>query len=79
MKKYVIIDNKGDTFEEVLDTDDRETAIAMADADWERFTKREQKHRQEFYLGYTDFDEDGCVDYDTMEIIKDYLQEWKDA
>lgn len=75
MRKYVIIynNNKGDEFKQVLHTDDRETATAMADAFWCRLTRNDWKNCRDFFLGYSEFDEEGCVIFDTMEVVR----KWK--
>lgn len=69
MKWYLIDDAihaRCQIFEHELKAQTKEEAIAEAKAEWNCLTTREQKDRDEFYIGYADVDEDGCVDYDSM-------------
>ena len=68
-KKWYLIDDctasKAQVFEEEL-SDDKEMAIRLATAEWNRLSQRDQKIRGAFYIGYAASDEYGCVDYNTM-------------
>lgn len=70
MEKWYLVDDcessKAACFEEVLSAETQEDAITEARLVWDRLTLHDQRDRDEFFVGYADTDEDGCLDYDTM-------------
>lgn len=69
--KYAIIDQtKGDWFEDVFNTE--ADAIARADYEWGIMAKSDKERREGYYVASCEVDEDGCVDYDTVQPIKVY-------
>lgn len=70
MKKYAVIDIKGDQFEDLFDTEAE--AIASAETQWDHLTENEKNHREFFAVMYGDLDEDDCFDLSTASIIKAY-------
>ena len=70
--KYAVIDQtKGDWFEEVFDTEAE--AVSRADYEWHNMTDRDKSRRIEFYVASCSVDEYGCVNYDTIQLIKEYV------
>ena len=69
LKKWWLVDDcmgaKSQIFEKEL-SNDKEMAIRLATAEWNRLSQRDQKIMGAFYIGYAASDEDGCVDYNTM-------------
>lgn len=73
MKKWYLIDDclasKGQVFESVLDCNTQKKAFDLAVREWESLSAHDQQDRDDFYIGFADVDEDGCVDYETMTSI----------
>ena len=70
--KYAIIDQTtGDWFESVFDRE--EDAISQADYEWAIMSKHEKKRITAFFVASCELDEDGAVDYETIEPIKEYM------
>lgn len=75
MKKYFVIMNKGDEFEEEFER--VEDAIIEAEYSFAHLTENEKKGYSGFYILATenlDIEEDGYMDGD---VVKDFLEEWK--
>ena len=72
MKKYAVIDMlPGDWFETIFDT--KKEALEYAESSWSGLTAYDQKRREEYYVCRCSLDEDGCVDFDTIdEIVKQH-------
>ena len=69
--KYAVIDQtSGDWFEDVFDSEEK--AIARADYEWGIMTNSDKAKRVEYYVASCDLTEDGCVDFDTVAVIKVY-------
>ena len=70
MKKWVIIDDctskKAAVYDETCKDQTKEGAYAEAKSKWEALTPYDQRQRDAFYVALTGFDEDGCIDYDSM-------------
>lgn len=70
MKKWYLIDDclhsARQVFETALDCASKEEAFDLAVREWEALSAHDQRARDDFYIGFADVDEDGCVDYDTM-------------
>lgn len=70
MKKWYLIDDclhgARQVFETALDCDSQEEAFDLATREWEALSAHDQRARDDFYIGFADVDEDGCVDYNTM-------------
>lgn len=71
MKRYFVVDWKsGDSFEEAFET--KSDAINRADYEWNCLTKKEKEQREMFCVMYAEIDEDGCIDYNTAEMVQNY-------
>ena len=69
--KYAVIDQtNGDWFESIFDTE--ENAVAHADHEWHNMTKHDKARRDSYYVAACEVDEDGCIDFDTVNVIKEY-------
>ena len=70
--KYAIIDQTtGDWFESVFDSKDE--AISRADYEWAIMSQHDKKRRTAFFVASCKVDEDGFVDYDSIDPIKEYI------
>lgn len=70
--KYAVIDiTRGDSFEEIFDTADE--AVAQADYEWRIMSSRDKDRREAFYVASCEVDEDGCIDYNTVNLIQNYF------
>lgn len=58
---YAIIDQKGDLFETIFETE--EAAIKAADKEWARMSDSDKRRREYYAVVSGDLDEDGCFDY----------------
>lgn len=71
--KYAVIDWRGkgtsDCFEDVFDS--KEEALNAAENQWAHMTKSEREDSI-FYVCSCMTDEDGCVDFNTVDIIKEW-------
>ena len=76
MKHYYIIDDRttsgGAMFEDMIDTQDRGEAIAIARVTWEKLSEHDRKHCDAFYVGYADELEEGVIDYDTLDVVETF-------
>ena len=69
--KYAIIDQtKGDWFESIFDTP--EDAIREADHYWAHLAKNYKNNRIAYFVASCELDEDDCIDWDTVNPIKNY-------
>ena len=69
--KYAVIDQtSGDWFEDIFDTEAR--AIAWADYEWGIMAKSDKARRTAYFIASCELDEEGSVDYNTLEVIKEY-------
>ena len=70
MKKWVIIDDcmkkRCAIFDEICKSQTTEGAYAEAKAKWDALTEHDKRDRDGFYVALTGFDEDGCIDFDSM-------------
>lgn len=70
MKKWYLIDDclhgARQVFETALDCDAQEEAFDLATREWEALSAHDQRSRDDFYIGFADVDDNGCVDYNTM-------------
>lgn len=70
MKKWYLIDDclasKGQVFESVLDCNTQKKAFDLAVREWEALSVHDQQDRDDFYIGFADIDDNGCVDYNSM-------------
>lgn len=78
MKQWVIIDDetksKSAIYETKLNTSDKEEALQLAKHEWTHKTRAEMEKCDSFYIAFTDIDEDGCIDYNSMTntiVVKD--------
>lgn len=71
---YALVDRResGDMFESIFK--DLEVALKKSEEDWSHLTNSEKKKVAEFYLCECEVDEDGCIDFETVEVIKDWLE-----
>lgn len=79
MKKWVIVDDctkrRSAVFDEICKAQTKEGAYAEAKAKWNALTEHDKRDSDAYFVGHTDFDEDGCIDYDSMTdilTIKEY-------
>lgn len=69
--KYAIIDQtRGDWFETIFNTEAE--AIATADYEWGVMAKSDKNRREAYFVASCEVDEYGCIDWDTVEPIKEY-------
>lgn len=78
MKNWYIIDDcthsKSAVYDEIIkNCRSQADALHSTVSEWKSLAPSDRKSRDEFYIGYADTDEDGCVDYDTMTDIL-YIQ-----
>ncbi len=70
MKKWVIIDDctkkRCAVYDEICKTQTKEGAYAEAQAQWDALSEHDKKDRDGFFVALSDFDEDGCVSFDSM-------------
>lgn len=70
MKKWVIIDDctkkRADIYDVTCKAQTKEGAYAEAKAVWDALTEHDKRDRDGFFVALTDFDEDGCIDYNSM-------------
>lgn len=66
MKSWWLIDEKdGDIFETRLNIQDKDKAKEFAEAEWERLSTYDKKHRKAFWIGLGEENENG-LDWDTI-------------
>lgn len=69
--KYAVIDQTcGDWFETIFDTEIE--AIDRADYEWHIMAKADKSRRESYYVASCEVDGDGCIDWDTVCVIKGY-------
>lgn len=70
MKKYAVIYDNGDQFEEVFNTENE--ALEYAEKKWNKYlTADEKKKCESFYVMLAEVDEDGCIgDGDYIKVYK---------
>lgn len=69
--KYAVIDQtKADWFETIFDTEIE--AISHADYEWSIMSKSDKDRRVSYYVVSCHVDDDDCIDWDTVNIIKEY-------
>ena len=69
--KYAVIDQtNGDWFEDVFDSES--AAISRADYEWGIMASSDKAKRESYYVASCELTEDGCVDFDTIDVIKEY-------
>lgn len=74
MKKYVMISFvNGDEFEESINAADKENAIRIADSIFDKLSDFDKKRTESEFLAYANFDENGVIDFDSIEEIKRYI------
>lgn len=70
MKKWVIIDDctrkRSAVFDEICMAQTKEGAYAEAKAKWDALTEHDKRDRDAFFVALSGYDEDGCIDYDSM-------------
>ena len=73
MKKWVIIDDctgkRSACFDKICKSQTKEGAYTAALAKWDALTDHDKRDRDAYFVGLTGFDEEGCIDYDSMEQI----------
>ena len=68
---YAIIDQtKGDWFEDIFATE--KEAIDRADYSWHIMSAHDKKRRIAFYVASCEVNEDGEIDWDSVNAIKEY-------
>lgn len=75
MKKYIVIDDttsKRSTMETYVFDSEKE-AIKKAEELISYLTKKEIEETDEFYVGVGEVDEDGEIDFDSIDAIKTYI------
>ena len=75
MKKYIIVDDttsKRSTMETYVFDSEKE-AIEKAEQLMSYLTKKEIEETDEFYVGVGEVDEDGEVDFDSIDVIRVYI------
>lgn len=70
MKFAVIDQTQGDWFETIFDAESK--AIDHADYEWKIMAESDKKRRESYYVASCEVDEDGCIDWDTVYVIKEY-------
>lgn len=74
MKKFAIIDDctkaRASVYEEVFET--KNEAIQKAQAEWEALTEHDKAERDAYYVASCDIDEDGCIDWDSVDPIIEF-------
>lgn len=69
--KYAIIDQTtGDWFENVFETE--EAAISRADYEWGIMSQSDKIRRTSYYVASCEVDDDDCIDWNTVQPIKEY-------
>lgn len=69
--KYAVIDQTiGDCFEDIFDTEAK--AISWADYEWGIMAKSDKAKRTAYFVASCELDEDGAVDFDTLDVIEEY-------
>ena len=64
---FLIDETATEIWDEPLNVETREEAIAEAWRKWENLTKHDQDKRDAFYICLCGYDEDGAADLETME------------
>ena len=75
MKKYIVVDDTT-TKRSSLDTyvfDTEQEALQEAENLLAHKTKKEKEDIDAFYVGYGDVDEEEGVDFDSIDVIKEYI------
>lgn len=73
IKKYVILDwVDNDAFEEEVEADNDQDAIADAYAKWESLADSDKTHRLNFTLYYGYVTEDGAIDTDRSDVVAEF-------
>ena len=73
IKKYVILDwVDNDAFEEEVEADNDQDAIADAYAKWESLADSDKTHRLNFTLYYGYLTEDGAIDTDRSDVVAEF-------
>ena len=75
MKKYIVVDDTT-TKRSSLDTyvfDTEQEALQEAENLLAHTTKKEKEDIDAFYVGYGDVDEEEGVDFDSIDVIKEYI------
>lgn len=74
MKHWVIVDDltkaRAVVNTEILDVATQEEAVNIATARWEKLSFLDRRRRDAYFLCRAEVDEDGVVDFDTLEEIK---------
>lgn len=74
MKNWFIVDEKKDTiWTEVLDASDIARAITEAYSQWDWLTAYDKKQRNAFYIALAEEDEDGEMDFETIDKTVDIM------
>lgn len=75
MKKYIVVDDaitkKGDM--SINTYDSKEEAIERAEYLLAHMTKHDKNNRDAFYVGICELDEEGEVDLNSIDSIKEYI------
>ena len=71
MKQFYLIDERTngmeDVFIEKLNASTKEDAVREAARAWYHMTPADRRHRTDFYIGQFDTDEDGYIDFNSIE------------
>ena len=74
MKNWFIVDEKKDTiWTEALDADDIARAIVEANSQWDWLAAYDKKQRNAFYIALAEEDEDGEMDFETIDKTVDIM------
>lgn len=72
--KYIVIDDcttkRASVYEELFDSE--QSAAQYAESEWGRLTVHDKNDRDAFYLAACSLDDDGGIDWDSIEPIKEY-------
>lgn len=76
--KYAVVDERkhGDIYEKVFDSE--KDAMDEAEMDWAHMVKTERENST-FYVCSCELDEDECIDYNTIEILKEWNRVKREA
>ncbi len=74
IKRYVIIDDcttrRASIYDKTFLTE--QEAIQEADAEWKALSDHDKADRDAYYVATCQIDEDGLIDWDSVETIKEY-------
>lgn len=70
MKNWYLIDDataaRGEIFDKTLPCSSQEEAYDLAVREWKALSDADRASRDEFYIGFAEADEEGCVNYNSM-------------